>query len=139
MIVAGFETRVSTKPVPRRATDCPLIETPEAVGGATTEIEARPEGSATGVPRIEIGQARSRQKAPLKRHSGGPVPARLDPTISTSPGAAPVVTQRVESPAKAGSIEGKHGARHFRTHVAKVETPEDFARVVDEYFPRDPE
>lgn len=35
--------------------------------------------------------------------------------------------------------QGKHGARHFRTHVAGVTTAEEFARVVDEYFPREPE
>lgn len=33
--------------------------------------------------------------------------------------------------------QGKHGARHFRTHVGKVETPADFHRVVEEYFPRE--
>jgi len=32
--------------------------------------------------------------------------------------------------------QGKPGARHFRTHVAHVVTPEDFLHVVDEYFPR---
>ncbi|MCC9600257.1 tRNA dihydrouridine synthase DusB [Stieleria sp. JC731] len=31
--------------------------------------------------------------------------------------------------------QGKHGARHFRTHVAHVNTAEEFHRVVDEYFP----
>jgi tRNA-dihydrouridine synthase B len=31
--------------------------------------------------------------------------------------------------------QGRHGARHFRTHVAKVTTPDDFYRVVEEYFP----
>jgi tRNA-dihydrouridine synthase B len=33
--------------------------------------------------------------------------------------------------------QGKHGARLFRTHVAHVETPEAFHRVVEEHFPRD--
>jgi tRNA-dihydrouridine synthase B len=32
--------------------------------------------------------------------------------------------------------QSKHGARHFRTHVAHVETPEQFYRVVEQYFPR---
>lgn len=31
--------------------------------------------------------------------------------------------------------QGKFGARHFRSHVAKVETPEEFHSVVEEYFP----
>jgi len=31
--------------------------------------------------------------------------------------------------------QSKPGARMFRTHVAKVDTPEDFYRVVEEYFP----
>ncbi len=31
--------------------------------------------------------------------------------------------------------QAKHGARHFRTHVAHVQSPEDFHRVVREYFP----
>ena len=31
--------------------------------------------------------------------------------------------------------QGKHGARHFRTHVAKVSTAAEFFQVVDEYFP----
>ena len=31
--------------------------------------------------------------------------------------------------------QGKHGARHFRSHVANVVTPDEFYRVVDEYFP----
>jgi tRNA-dihydrouridine synthase B len=31
--------------------------------------------------------------------------------------------------------QGKHGARHFRSHVANVATPEEFYRVVEEYFP----
>lgn len=31
--------------------------------------------------------------------------------------------------------QGKHGARHFRTHVAKVSTPGEFFRVVDDHFP----
>jgi tRNA-dihydrouridine synthase B len=34
--------------------------------------------------------------------------------------------------------QGKHGARHFRTHVAAVTTAEDFYRVVEEYFPKTP-
>ncbi len=33
--------------------------------------------------------------------------------------------------------QGRHGARHFRTHVAKVSTAKEFYAVVDEYFPRD--
>ena len=33
--------------------------------------------------------------------------------------------------------QAKYGARIFRTHMAHVETPEDFHRVVDQYFPRD--
>jgi tRNA-dihydrouridine synthase B len=33
--------------------------------------------------------------------------------------------------------QGKFGARLFRTHVAHVETPEDFYRVVEEHFPRE--
>lgn len=32
--------------------------------------------------------------------------------------------------------QNKHGARHFRTHVGKVETPEQFYQVVEEYFPK---
>jgi tRNA-dihydrouridine synthase B len=32
--------------------------------------------------------------------------------------------------------QGRHGARHFRTHVAKVSTPEEFYAVVEEYFPK---
>lgn len=31
--------------------------------------------------------------------------------------------------------QGKHGARLFRSHVAKVATPEDFHRVVEQHFP----
>ena len=31
--------------------------------------------------------------------------------------------------------QGKHGARFFRTHVAKVSTAEEFHQVVDQYFP----
>ena len=34
--------------------------------------------------------------------------------------------------------QGKHGARHFRTHVAQVETPEEFHAVVEKFFPSDP-
>jgi tRNA-dihydrouridine synthase B len=33
--------------------------------------------------------------------------------------------------------QGKHGARFFRTHVANVSTPDEFHRVVTEYFPTD--
>ena len=33
--------------------------------------------------------------------------------------------------------QGKHGARLFRTHVAHVEDPAEFHRVVEEHFPRD--
>jgi tRNA-dihydrouridine synthase B len=33
--------------------------------------------------------------------------------------------------------QGKAGARHFRTRVAHVESPEEFYQVVDETFPRD--
>jgi tRNA-dihydrouridine synthase B len=32
--------------------------------------------------------------------------------------------------------QGKRGARHFRTHVAKVSTAEEFFAVVNEHFPR---
>jgi tRNA-dihydrouridine synthase B len=32
--------------------------------------------------------------------------------------------------------QGRHGARHFRTHVARVESRDEFYRVVEEYFPR---
>lgn len=35
--------------------------------------------------------------------------------------------------------QGKHGARHFRTHVAGVRTAEEFARVVEQYFPKEAE
>lgn len=35
--------------------------------------------------------------------------------------------------------QGKHGARHFRTHVAGVRTAEEFGHVVDQYFPRETE
>ncbi len=31
--------------------------------------------------------------------------------------------------------QAKHGARHFRTHVANVTNPAEFYRVVEEYFP----
>ncbi|MCD0458122.1 tRNA dihydrouridine synthase DusB [Roseiconus lacunae] len=31
--------------------------------------------------------------------------------------------------------QGKHGARYFRTNVARVNTAEEFHRVVEEYFP----
>jgi tRNA-dihydrouridine synthase B len=33
--------------------------------------------------------------------------------------------------------QGRFGARHFRTHVAKVSTAEEFYSVVEEYFPVD--
>ncbi|MEM7456269.1 MAG: tRNA dihydrouridine synthase DusB [Planctomycetota bacterium] len=33
--------------------------------------------------------------------------------------------------------QGRHGARHFRTHVAKVSSREEFFSIVEEYFPRD--
>lgn len=33
--------------------------------------------------------------------------------------------------------QGKFGARHFRKHVANVSTPDEFYRVVEEYFPRE--
>ena len=32
--------------------------------------------------------------------------------------------------------QSKHGARHFRTHVAHVETPAQFYEVVKKYFPK---
>ncbi len=32
--------------------------------------------------------------------------------------------------------QGRHGARHFRTYVAHVQTRAEFHRVVEEYFPR---
>ena len=32
--------------------------------------------------------------------------------------------------------QGRPGARHFRAHVAKVRSHDEFHRVVDEYFPR---
>lgn len=32
--------------------------------------------------------------------------------------------------------QSKHGARHFRTHVAHVESPEQFHEVVEKYFPK---
>ena len=31
--------------------------------------------------------------------------------------------------------QGKHGARHFRTHVANVTSADEFYRVVDQHFP----
>jgi len=34
--------------------------------------------------------------------------------------------------------QGKRGARHFRTHVAKVSTAAEFHHVVDEHFPSEP-
>ena len=33
--------------------------------------------------------------------------------------------------------QSKHGARHFRTHVVRVETQEQFYEVVEKYFPRE--
>ena len=33
--------------------------------------------------------------------------------------------------------QGRFGARHFRTHVAKVASAEEFLSVVEEYFPRE--
>jgi len=33
--------------------------------------------------------------------------------------------------------QSKHGARHFRTNVVRVETPEQFYEVVEKYFPRE--
>lgn len=33
--------------------------------------------------------------------------------------------------------QGRHGARHFRTHVAKVKCAAEFYSVVEEYFPRE--
>ena len=33
--------------------------------------------------------------------------------------------------------QGRHGARHFRTHAAKVRSAKEFYAVVEEYFPRD--
>ncbi len=35
--------------------------------------------------------------------------------------------------------QGRHGARRFRTHVGKVNMPEEFHDVVGRYFPRDVE
>ena len=32
-------------------------------------------------------------------------------------------------------VQGRPGARHFRTHVTKVESPAEFHRVVAQYFP----
>ena len=34
--------------------------------------------------------------------------------------------------------QGRAGARLFRTHVATIESPEDFYRVLERYFPRSP-
>ena len=31
--------------------------------------------------------------------------------------------------------QGRHGARHFRTHVGRVSSPEEFYHVVERYFP----
>ena len=33
--------------------------------------------------------------------------------------------------------QGRHGARHFRAHVSRVNSPEEFNRVVEQYFPMD--
>ncbi|HUP82133.1 MAG TPA: hypothetical protein VM260_26510, partial [Pirellula sp.] len=33
--------------------------------------------------------------------------------------------------------QSKHGARHFRTNVVRVETQEQFYEVVEKYFPRE--
>lgn len=33
--------------------------------------------------------------------------------------------------------QGKYGARHFRSHVAKVSSPQEFRSVVHEFFPTD--
>ena len=33
--------------------------------------------------------------------------------------------------------QGKHGARHFRTHVARVSTRQEFLAVVEEHFPQE--
>lgn len=33
--------------------------------------------------------------------------------------------------------QGRHGARHFRTHVGRISSPEEFYRVVEQYFPMD--
>ena len=33
--------------------------------------------------------------------------------------------------------QGRHGARHFRTHVAKVSSRDEFFAIVEEHFPRD--
>lgn len=32
--------------------------------------------------------------------------------------------------------QSKHGARHFRTHVAHVESPQQFYEIVEKYFPK---
>jgi tRNA-dihydrouridine synthase B len=32
--------------------------------------------------------------------------------------------------------QNKHGARHFRAHISRVETQEQFHKVVEEYFPK---
>ena len=34
--------------------------------------------------------------------------------------------------------QGRHGARQFRTHVAKVASAAEFHQVVEQYFPREP-
>ncbi len=34
--------------------------------------------------------------------------------------------------------QGRYGARHFRTHVAKVTSPSEFSDVVEKYFPTEP-
>lgn len=33
--------------------------------------------------------------------------------------------------------QGRYGSRHFRTHVAKVKTPEEFYEIVKVFFPKD--
>jgi tRNA-dihydrouridine synthase B len=33
--------------------------------------------------------------------------------------------------------QGRHGARHFRAHVSRVSSPEEFKRIVEQYFPMD--
>jgi tRNA-dihydrouridine synthase B len=33
--------------------------------------------------------------------------------------------------------QGRHGARQFRSHAARVNTPAEFRQVVEKYFPRD--
>ena len=33
--------------------------------------------------------------------------------------------------------QGRPGAREFRKHVARIETPDEFSAVVEKYFPSD--